>query len=244
MRLLTKVAAVTGAAVLTLTTAGSALADGNGTSVNDYNQFRCHALMPDANGNYVTATDGSYCKWQGFGQNGEDSPLDSNARALVTNVLPGDFAEAYTRHSLNLNKPASQIQNLSFDVRTADIKGGSPRIVVVFANPLMDGSSYAFLSANTCAQPISSTWSRADFTGYTGTGCSIVTSNGTTYSSGGGMSAWDALVAANPDVVVSYDYMVWDQAGTYRTDRISLGTGFEYTYGNGRAVRCTTEASC
>jgi hypothetical protein len=188
-----------------------------------------------------------------FPANGDDSPLDSNSKALVVHTISNDLAaydyvEVTTKASLNINQPASQIKNLSFDAYKAALQGGSPRIEVYFTNPLTDGSTHVAIDALNCQQEISSTWVRADATGRTAAGCTIYTSKGTPYSSDGTHTAWQNLVAANSDAVVAFTFLVVDEPSSqtgvdYRVDRIALGTGKYYNNGNSPVI-CATEAAC
>lgn len=202
------------------------------------------------------AKDGAFAQWRSFPRNGDDSPLDANARALVVHTPANnptgnyDVAEVWTRASLNLNKPASQMKNLSFDSYLPPVTGGSPRIDVVFQSPLnSDGSTYVAISAQRCERTLSSTWVRTDATGQTALGCTIDTSKGAAYSSDGTNTAWQNFVAANPDAQVAYTFMVFDiptgSGPNYRVDRISLGTNRMFTYSNYDAVSCNyREAAC
>jgi hypothetical protein len=195
----------------------------------------------------VKSTDGSFNKWVTYTNRGGDSPLDTNTNnsALSVNTMqgPDDHAEIWSKASDNINKRADEMANLSFDIRTKTLQGGSPRINVFLQQNSSDGSAYVSIS-DLCAVPIGTTaWSRVDATS-DGTGCTITTSGGTAYKSSPTFSAWDAFTAANPDAVVTNDYMVFDQPGYYRLDRISLGTGVMYTSSNTTAFTCTTEASC
>jgi hypothetical protein len=167
-----------------------------------------------------------------------------SALSVDTTHGTDDHAEIWSKASDNINKRADEMTNLSFDVRTKTLQGGSPRMNVYLQDSLSDGSAYVSIS-DLCAVPISGTtaWSRVDATG-DGAGCTITTSSGTPYKSSPTFSAWDAFSAANPDAVVTDDYMVFDQPGYYRLDRISLGTGVMYTSSNTTAFTCTTEASC
>jgi hypothetical protein len=250
MALRKTLAIMAAAALAVVTAAGPAAADG------DRHQLRPRAYTCDfaSTGNCVKATDGSFAKWVRFPANGDDSPLDSNSKALVVHTISNnlsayDYVEVTTKASLNINTPADQIRNLSFDAYKAALQGGSPRIVVYFANPLVDDNSpYVAIDAINCQQAISSTWVRADATGRTSPGCTIYTSNGTPYTSDGTNTAWQNLVAANPGAVVAYSFLVFDQpssqTGTdYRVDRIALGTGKVYNASNS-PVACTTEAAC
>jgi hypothetical protein len=204
----------------------------------------------------VKPTDGAYSHWVTFSQNGEDSPGDPNARALVVHT-PGnsptatDYTEVYSKASLNINQSASAIANLSFDAYQPALQGGSPRVDVFFTDPLTDGSDYVAIDAINCQLALTSsggTWVRADATGYDGLGCTITTARGTPYSSDGTHSAWDSLVADNAGAQVSFTFMVFDEPSgntdiNYRVDRIALGTGTMYNASNS-PVTCGSEAAC
>jgi hypothetical protein len=242
---LKSILAMSAVTALAVVSAGSASAD---SAVSKWQQLRtpvwqCPAAFPDS---CVPATNGAYNKWVTYDNRGGDSPLDTNTknRALAVHYVDQtDHAEVFSRASLHLNKPADEITNLSFDVRTRTLQGGSPRLNMHLSAPLADGSNYVFIS-NQCAVQIGTTaWSRVDATG-DGAGCTINTQNGKEYSSSATYSAWDAFAIDNPGAVVDYDYMVFDVFGNYRLDRVSLGTGYMFTSSNKTAVTCTTEASC
>jgi hypothetical protein len=207
-------------------------------------------------GDCARPNDGAYSRWVTFARNGQDSPGDSNRRALVvhtpgTDLSAYDYTEVYSNAALNINRPASQIHNLSFDAYAPALQGGSPRIDVFFVDPLADGSDYLSVDAGNCQQALASsggTWVRADATGRKSAGCTIYTSGGTPYSSDGTSSAWANLLAANPGAQVSYTFMVFDQPTgntgiNYRVDRIALGTGKMYNAGNS-PINCGSEAAC
>jgi hypothetical protein len=230
------VIATAAAVALTPMFASTAFAEGNGTTVGKADYLRMHALVGADN----SKSDCSTIGWQKVNR---DSPIDTNKRALVVTVCEGDYAEAYSRRALHIDSPAADVQNLSFDVRTEDIGAGAPRISVVF-----DNGDVAYLSAAYCAEDItasSGTWSRADFTGDV-TDCGFYVSGSTAgfYQSDGAQSAWDAYAAANPDQVVSYAFLVFDEQGSYQVDRVAFGSGHLYNYGPHRAVTCTTENDC
>jgi hypothetical protein len=171
-----------------------------------------------------------------------DSPLDTNAKALRLHVgdpAAGDYAVAYSKGSLHIAKDAEAMKNLSFDYKqTTHVGAGAPRISVGFQN-----GEYAFLSASYCDHAIGSDWGRADFTRFT-TNCSIWVSN-VEYAADGTRSAWRVYTDAHPDQIVKQAYLVADEAGWYRIDRLSLGAGAMYTAGNSVGKVCTTdEASC
>lgn len=220
---------------------GTALAEGDGAKADRYNQLRMAAYTYNAETQEYDVSTCSSIQWKAVKA---DSPIDTNHRALVVNICEGDFAEAYTRASLNIDTPVGDIQNLSYDFRTDLVGGGAPRISVIFKN-----GDVAYLTASTCSSPLAASggsWSRADFTGDV-TDCSFSVSGETagTYSANGTMSAWDVYAATHPNQEVSYAFLVFDEAGKYRLDRIALGTDYLYNYSadmayscNGRESRC------
>jgi len=226
--------------VVSASTAAQAAPASSTTTVGAYQQLRLERFGT-----------GTTMSWQ----NTADSPLDTNTRALKTHVATDPdtsdatyyYADAYTRASIHLNKPVGAIHNLSFDYKTGQAGGGAPRISVIFGN-----GDVGYASAEYCAQPIATsggTWTRADFTGSNtsmSAPCSFLVTGttGGTYSSDASSSAWDSYVAAHPSQVVLQTFMVWDVAGDYTVDRLSLGTGFMFTKDNTHPSKCTTEAAC
>jgi hypothetical protein len=249
--------AVLTAAALTVLSGGVAQADEHhgGADTLHPDAYTC-TDGPTCDTYVDPARDGAYGKWVTFKKNGDDSPLDSNTKAFVahtpSNSQTGnyDVVELSSNHSLNLNKAASAVHNLSFDAYKPALQGGSPRIDVVFSSPLdSDGSTYVAIDAGNCQQTLTvPTWVRADATGRKSAGCTIYTSHGTGYTSDGTSSAWDKFVAANPDAFVSYTFMVFDEPSgntgiDYRVDRVALGTGKYYNASNS-PVACGSEAAC
>lgn len=175
-----------------------------------------------------------------WNRSGGDSPYDSNTRALRMNVgdpSAGDYVFAYSRRSLNIATDAEAVTNLSFEYKqTAYLGAGAPRISVEFQN-----GDVAYLSASYCNHSIGD-WGRADFTRFK-TNCSIWVA-GVQYAADGTRSAWRVYTDAHPDQIVEEAYLVADESGGYRIDRLSLGAGVMYTSGNGVGKRCTREASC
>ncbi|MEA2509738.1 MAG: hypothetical protein QOG21_1820 [Actinomycetota bacterium] len=228
-----------------LSVAGTAFAEGNGTTVNSDNKLRTHAYMDDGTGNYVTSTC-STIGWKDMGQNGKDSPIDTNDHALVATICPGDFAEAYTTRSLNINKAPGDVKNISFDYLTSSITGAGQ----VYIAAVMNNGTILYLDPTYCSKTISSTWSRADFTGTTTAGaCSAYDSNGNLYTSNGTENVLQVFQDANPGVLLSYTFMgffgVTSTTTTYVVDRIALGTDKLYNYSNGKAFQCQgSEARC
>ena len=173
---------------------------------------------------------------------GGDSPHDQDAKALRLHVgdpNTGGYSFAYSKRSLHLAKDAEAMTNLSFEFKqTTHVSGGAPRITVEFPN-----NHKAFLSAFHCNHTIGSDWGRADFTRFK-TNCSIFDENGAQYAADGTRSAWQVYTDANPDQIVEQAYLVADEHGGYRIDRLSLGAGAMYTSGNNLGKWCTTETSC
>ena len=235
---ITLVALAAGALVATL--AGPALAEHGVTAPN-----RLHSFVYNP-ANTSERDPAGAAAWVGKHDGVTDSPLDpSNGKALRVIVPAGDAAETYTnRAGSNLNMPVGNVSNLSYDVRTSDIQGGSPRIVVV----MQDGSVAQLVSSAPCATPLNGTWSRSDFTGDSTLGaCTITYSDGTSYTSDGTNSAWDLFAAANSTEVVHYDFLLFDitsSSSTYFVDRIALGDGYMHDVGNASAVDCDTETAC
>lgn len=182
--------------------------------------------------------------WNKFGG---DSPYDSNTRALRMNVGDpgaGEYVFAYSKRSLEISKDAGAVANLSFEFKaTSYVGAGAPRISVEFQN-----GDIAYLSASYCNHPMAATsgaWARADFTRFHDNCSFFVTgATGGQYSAEAGRSAWRVYTDAHPDQVVEQAYLVGDETGVYRIDRLSLGAGVMYTSGNRVGKRCTTEASC
>ena len=187
-------------------------------------------------------------KWS----SGSDSPIDTNNKALRVTIPAGDatssyYAEAYSNKSLVINKNVANVKNLSFDFdKTLHNGGGSPHIIVIFKN-----GDVAYLASSGCTNNIgaSSTWARADFTG-SKTNCKFYVSGatgnaGAPYVADGAQSAWQVYATANPDQVVSYTDLVFDEPGDYALDRISLGAGVMYNYANTLGVQCyNNESTC
>lgn len=158
--------------------------------------------------------------------------------------------DTYTKASLNINKAVGSIKNLSFDFKSAEFVGGDPRISVIFGN-----GDVAYLSQDFCKNPIAvqaGLWSRSDFTGSNTTNSAACTfyvtgTTGGTYTSTATQSAWAVYAAAFPAQSVAYDFFVLDYpdtAGVYHVDRLTMGTGFMFTYDNVHAVNCPYESSC
>jgi hypothetical protein len=243
------VAAVAGVVVAFGTVAAFA---GKGVPVGPYQTLHREAL------HYVTATGESvpstcsHLRWRPpIGTPGNDSPYDTNHRALlgtvcVPDATGSDYVDAYSNASLGLDKPVANMKNLSFDQKIPAVAhAGAPRISVELSNGLV-----AYLtphpggSGDDCAHSISDTWERLDVTGFK-SNCTFYDSTGATYSANGVDSAWAVFAAAHPLLNVTATYYVADEPGRYRTDRLAMGTAFMYHYGDNSAFRCLNdEARC
>jgi opacity protein-like surface antigen len=172
---------------------------------------------------------------------GGDSPHDTNTKALRLHVgdpSTGGYVVAYSKRSIHIATDAEAVKNLSFEFKaTGYVGAGSPRLSVEFQN-----GDVAYLSASYCNHTIGSDWSRADFTRFK-TDCSIWVA-GVQYEADGTRSAWRVYTDANPDQMVEQAYLVGDETGTTRIDRLSLGAGVMYTNGNKVGTFCLTEAAC
>jgi hypothetical protein len=176
-----------------------------------------------------------------------DSPQDANTRALRLKVGEGEWVSAKSNRSMNIATEAEQVRNLSFEFKeSTHVGAGAPRISVQFQN-----GDVAYLSASYCNHQLAvsgGTWGRADFTRFANN-CTIWVTGETagpsgSYSADGTRSAWQVYTDANPGQIVEQAYLVADEPGTYRIDRLSLGAGVMYTAGGRVGKVCTTEASC
>ena len=192
---------------------------------------------------------GQTLKFEGGGShvwntNGGDSPLDANARSLRLHVgdpNAGEYVAVYSTRSLQIGKDAEAMTNLSFDFKASmHVGAGAPRISVEF----QDGS-IAYLSAFYSNHSIGDGWARADFTRFVNDS-SFEVSGPTAghYAADGTRSAWKVYTDAHPDQIVKRAYLVADESGNYRIDRLSLGAEVMYGNGNKVGVLCPTEASC
>ena len=243
MRRLRSLAVLASVAALGIGVSGltaAANAEGSGVHVNAYQQMRL-----DQGTACIGATDASTIGWKTVAQ---DSPFDTNSKALVTTVDTGGCTDAYTRSSLNINKLVGKVKNLSFDFQTNQAStGGAPRFSLIFQN-----GDVGFMAATRCAQPLLITgnaWSRADWTGSNQSSSApcifdVSGTTGGTYTSTTTESAWQVYVDAHPTQVLKEDFMVSDVPGTYTVDRVSMGTGFMFNNNLTHAVKCTTEAIC
>ena len=194
------------------------------------------APLPASQHLHLQGTGGAF--WNTLGG---DAPHDADTRALRMNVGAGKYVFAYSNRSLDIGKDVQAVTNLSFEFKaTSYVGAGAPRISVEFQN-----GDIAYLSALYCNHPMAvmgNAWARADFTRFHND-CSIWVA-GQQYLADGARSAWRVYADAHPDQVVEQAYLVGDEAGLYRIDRLSLGAGVMYTSGNKVGKRCTTEASC
>lgn len=192
---------------------------------------------------------GQVLRYEGGGthvwnKNGGDSQHDSNAKSLRLHVgdpNAGEYVAAYSKRSLHLAKDAEAMTNLSFEFKSSAYVGaGAPRISVEFQN-----GDVAYLSAFYSNHPIGDGWARADFTRFK-TDSSFFVSGETAgqYAADGTRSAWEVYTDAHPDQIVERAYLVADESGNYRIDRLSLGAGVMYGNGNTVGTLCKTEGSC
>jgi hypothetical protein len=176
-----------------------------------------------------------------WNKNGGDSPLDANAKALRLHVgdpNAGDYVAVYSTRSLHIGKDAEAVTNLSFDFKTSTHVGaGAPRISVEFGN-----GDVAYLSALYSNHPIGDGWARADFTRFVND--SSIWVAGVEYKADGTRSAWKVYTDSHPDQIVKRAYLVADESGNYRIDRLSIGAGVIYGSGNKVGTLCPTEGAC
>jgi hypothetical protein len=176
-----------------------------------------------------------------WNNDGGDSPLDANAKSLRLHVgdpAAGEYVAVFSQRSLHIDKDAESVKNLSFDFKASTHVGaGAPRISVEFQN-----GDIAYLSAFYSNHPIGDGWARADFTRFVTDSSMFV--SGVEYKADGTRSAWKVYTDAHPDQIVKRAYLVADESGNYRIDRLSLGAGVMYGNGNKVATLCPTEATC
>jgi hypothetical protein len=183
---------------------------------------------------------------------GPDSPSDSNSRLFHTNVgTGGGCVLLFSNASFNRHVAVGNQKNISIQLRTTSVALGENYMV---AEVSTDGNNSTtedtlFLDPADCNHPVgsSTTWVRADFTGFTGDdSCTIVVDSppSATYSSDADHSAFQNYAAAHPGAVVIHKYVVIANPGDSRFDRIALGAGKMYDNDSSHAVNCTTEASC
>ena len=182
-----------------------------------------------------------------WNNDGGDSPLDANAKSLRLHVgdpAAGEYVAVYSQRSLHINKDAESVKNLSLDFKASmHVGAGAPRISVEFQN-----GDIAYLSAFYSNHSIGDGWARADFTRFKSDSSFYVYSKATgsldQYAADGTRSAWQVYTDAHPDQIVTQAYLVADESGNYRIDRLSLGAGVMYGNGNKVATLCPTEATC
>jgi hypothetical protein len=229
-------AAVVASTALVLATGSVAVAaEGNGSTVGSADQLKFQ--VKDSNNHRST------CSTKGWVTGVTDSPTDSNTRAFVANVCAGDYVIVYTQSSQSTLGAVGSASNLSFEYLTTSITGaGQAYIGLVLSN-----GEFLYLDPFYCSTPINGTYSRADFTGTTGAGACTIYS-GVAYTSTATETALQVYQDAHPGVTINSDFLglfgVFSTTHTFNIDRISLGTGLLYNFGPGRAVTCTSEASC
>ena len=184
---------------------------------------------------------------------GQDSPSDSNQRLFHTNVgTGGGCVLLFSNASFNRHVAAGNQKNISIQLTSASVSLGLNYMV---AEVSTDGNNATtehtlFLDPADCNHPVgsSTTWVRADFTGFKGDNtCTIVQDSPTptaTYSSDATHSAFQNFAIAHPEAVVIHKYVVIAKSGDSRFDRIALGAGKMYDNDSSHAVSCTNEASC
>ncbi|MGH3140710.1 MAG: hypothetical protein ACRDQE_13340 [Gaiellales bacterium] len=183
---------------------------------------------------------------------GQDSPSDSNQHLFHTNVgVGGGCVLLFSNASFNRHVAVGNQKNISIQLRTTSVSLGLNYMV---AEVSTDGNNATtedtlFLDPADCNHPVgtSTTWVRADFTGFKGdNSCTIVVNSPetATYSSDAEHSAFQNYALAHPGALVIHKYVVIAAAGDSRFDRIALGAGKMYDNDSSHAVSCTTEASC
>jgi hypothetical protein len=210
------------------------------------------ALASVATATAASLPTGQYLRYGGAGEHawnkaGGDSTHDTNAKALrlkVGDPNAGEYVFAYSKRSIDIATDANAVKNLSFEFKeSTHVGAGAPRISVEFQN-----GDVAYLSASYCNHPMAvtgDTWGRADFTRFHNNCSFFVTGEtGGQYAADGSRSAWQVYTGAHSDQIVEQAYLVADETGGYRIDRLSLGAGVMYTSGNKVGKLCTTEASC
>ncbi len=183
---------------------------------------------------------------------GQDSPSDSNQHLFHTNVgVGGGCVLLFSNASYNRHVAVGSQKNISIQLRTTSVSLGLNYMV---AEVSTDGNNATtedtlFLDPADCNHPVgaSTTWVRADFTGFTGdTSCKITVDSppSATYTSDAEHSAFQNYALDHPGAVVIHKYVVIAATGDSRFDRIALGAGKMYDNDSTHAVNCTTEASC
>jgi len=183
---------------------------------------------------------------------GQDSPSDSNSRLFHTNVGDGGGCVLlFSNASFNRHVAVGNQKNLSIQLRSTSVSLGLNYMVAEVSTDGNNGTTEdtLFLDPADCNHPVgsSTTWVRADFTGFTGDDSCMIVANSPqtdTYKSDATHSAFRNYAIANPEAVVIHRYVVIAKPGDSRFDRISLGVGKMYDLDSSHAVSCTTEASC
>jgi hypothetical protein len=199
-------------------------------------------IDPNASG---CATADSLAGWV----TGQDSPSDTNHRLFHTNVGTGGCVLLFSNASFNRHVAVGKQKNISIQLNTASVSLGLNYMV---AEVSTDGNNATtedtlFLDPADCNHPVSGTWVRADFTGFTGdSSCTIVVDSPptATYSSDADHSAFQNYALDHPGALVIHKYVVIAKPGDSRFDRIALGATKMYDNDSNHAVSCTTEASC
>jgi len=183
---------------------------------------------------------------------GQDSPSDSNHHLFDANI--GSTAVGcvvlYSNASVNRHVAVGNQKNISIQLRTTSVVLGENYMVAEVSTDgnNTDAEDTLFLDPADCNHPVgsSTTWVRADFTGFKGdTTCKIVVNADTAeYTSDATHSAFQNYAIANPGAVVIEKFVVIANPGDNRFDRIALGAGKMYDNDSSHAVNCTTEASC
>jgi hypothetical protein len=228
------------AALALVATAGPAYAEGDGRPVEKRN-FMVPQISHWVDG---VGMSGDPSRGSTFGWvDGQDSPTDSNERALQAVLVdsgPGahDFTVSWTRKALRMHTPVTELKNVSLEVDEAPQPGQ-----ISFGVRFRD-NSYALIDVSDCLADVpGSTWQRVDFTGAT-SGCAF-TLDGTVYAADGTSSAWAAYAAAHPQRLVQAIMVQIDGPGTFLLDRIAIGTNRMYNQRGRWAVRCGwVEARC
>jgi hypothetical protein len=182
---------------------------------------------------------------------GQDSPSDSNSRLFHTNVgTGGGCVLLFSNASFNRHVAVGNQKNISIQLRTTSVSLGLNYMVAEVSTDSDNSTTEdtLFLDPANCNHPVgtSTTWVRADFTGFAGdNSCKIVVIADTAeYTSDADHSAFQNYALAHPGALVVHKYVVIAMPGDSRFDRISLGAGKMYDNDSTHAVSCTTEASC
>ena len=183
---------------------------------------------------------------------GQDSPSDSNQRLFHTNVgTPVGCVLLFSNASFNRHVAVGNQKNISIQLRTTSVSLGLNYMVAEVSTDTDNSTTEdtLFLDPADCNHPVgsSTTWVRADFTGFKGDdSCMIVVNSppGPTYKSDAEHSAFQNYALDHPGAVVIHKYVVIAKSGDSRFDRIALGAGKMYDNDSSHAVSCTTEASC